>query len=197
MTAAPKLRDVSVDEYLADELDSQVKHEYLGGYVYAMAGATNAHNRIASNVLGALHAGLRGKTCQPFNSDTKIRVKLPTHMRFYYPDVSVVCDPNPADDSFQDQPVVIVEVLSPKTRRIDEGEKKDAYLTIPSLCAYVLIEQVCPSVSVYRRTDQGFVRDVYDGANEVIALAEIETQLSLSDIYDRVEFVPERENEES
>src|SRR5690242_2569608 len=90
------------------------------------------------------------------NSDTKIRVRLPTHLRFYYPDASVVCRPNPPDDSFQDEPAVIIEVLSETTRRIDEGEKKDAYLTIPSLCAYMLLEQDRPAAVVYRRSEQGF-----------------------------------------
>jgi Uma2 family endonuclease len=124
MTAAEKLDLVSVEDYLAGELNSTVKHEYLGGMVYAMAGARNAHNVIATNIVGVLHAGLRGKKSRPFNSDTKIRVRLPTQWRFYYPDASVVCRPNPAGDSFQDEPAVIVEVLSEATRRIDEGEMK-------------------------------------------------------------------------
>src|SRR5262245_37717373 len=133
MTAAEKLNLMSVEEYLAGELDSPVKHEYLGGVVYAMAGARNAHNRIAECILAHLFFRLRGKSCQPHNSDTKVRIRLPTHERFYYPDVSVVCDHNPQEDSFQDRPVVIFEVLSKKTKRIDGGEKKDAYLTIPTL----------------------------------------------------------------
>src|SRR5256884_7063865 len=133
MSTARKLSLVSVEDYLAGELISPVKHEYLGGVVYAMAGARNAHNLIATNTVGALYARLRGKPCRPFNSDTKIRIRLPTQVRFYYPDASVVCRPNPQTDSFQDDPAVLFEGLSRSTRRIDEGEKKDAYLTIPSL----------------------------------------------------------------
>src|SRR5262245_31162070 len=134
MTAAKKLNLISVDDYLAGELVSPIKHEYIGGVVYGMAGARNVHNLIASNTLGSLHGRLRtvGR-CRAFNSDTKIRVRLPTHIRFYYPDVSIICRPNPANDSFQDEPAALFEVLSRKTRRIDEGEKKDAFLTIPSL----------------------------------------------------------------
>jgi Uma2 family endonuclease len=196
MSAALKTRHVSVEEYLDRELVSQIKHEYLGGTMYAMAGATNAHNRIASNVLGALHSRLRGKQCEPFNSDTKIRVKLPTHVRFYYPDVSVICDSNSPDDTFQDMPAVIVEVLSHKTRRIDQGEKKDAYLTIPTLHAYLLIEQDSPAVSVYRRTDQGFVHETYAELSGVVPLAEIDAELKLAEIYERVEFAPEPDDEE-
>src|SRR6202049_440653 len=117
MSAAKKLNLVSVEEYLAGELISPIKHEYLGGVVYAMAGARNVHNVIAGNVFAALHARLRGRPCRPFNSDTKVRIRLPTHVRFYYPDASVTCRPNPPTDSFQDEPAVIVEVLSSRTRR--------------------------------------------------------------------------------
>src|SRR5580765_8450054 len=110
MSAALKWNLVSVDDYLAGELESPIKHEYVGGVVYAMAGARNLHNRIATNTLGSLHARLRGQPCQPFNSDTKIRIRLPTQTRFYYPDVSVICRSNPDTDSYQDEPAVIVEV---------------------------------------------------------------------------------------
>jgi Uma2 family endonuclease len=106
-----------------------------------MAGARNAHNLIAANTQGAVHARLRGRRCRAFNSDTKIRIRLPNQVRFYYADVPVICLPNPPTDSFQDEPAVLFEVLSRRTRRIDEGEKKDAYVTIASLGAYVLIEQ--------------------------------------------------------
>src|SRR5262249_55074732 len=94
-------------------------------------------------------------------------------------------------ESFQDEPAVLAEVLSRSTRRIDEGEKKNAYLTIPSLGAYLLIEQEFPAVVAFRRTEQGFVREVYQGLEAVIPLPEIETELPLSEIYEAVEFVPE------
>src|SRR5947209_2585120 len=120
MSTAGKLDLVSVEDYLAGELRSSVKHEYLGGMVYAMAGAQNTRTLIASNTLGALHGRLRGRPCRALNSDTKVRIRLPTQVRFYYPGVSVVCRPNPPHDSFQDEPGVLIEVLSRKTRRIDE-----------------------------------------------------------------------------
>jgi Uma2 family endonuclease len=197
MSTAQQLNLVSVEAYLAGELISPIKHEYLGGVVYAMAGARNAHNLIATNTLGSLHARLRGRPCRPFNSDTKIRVRLPTHVRFYYPDVSVVCRPNPQTDSFQDDPVVLVEVLSHRTRRLDEGEKRDAYLTIPSLSVYLMIEQDTPAVVAVRRTEGGFVREVYSGLNAVLPLGEIGIDLPLAEIYETVEFTPEPEEEAS
>lgn len=197
MSTAKKLNLVSVDDYLEGELISPCKHEYLGGVVYAMAGARNAHNIIAMNTSGALHARLRGKSCRPFNSDTKIRLRLVTQVRFYYPDVSVVCRPNPQTDSFQDEPVVLFEVLSRRTRRIDEGEKKDAYLTIPSLSVYVMVEQETAAVVAFRRTERGFIREVFEGLEAVLPLGEIGADLPLAEIYETVDFAPEREDDEA
>jgi Uma2 family endonuclease len=188
---------VAVDDYLAGELGSPIKHEYLGGVLYAMAGARNAHNLIASNCLGTLHGRLRGKPCRAYNSDTKVRIRLPQQVRFYYPDVSVICRPNPPDDSFHDEPAAIVEVLSARTRRIDEGEKRDAYLTIPSLYCYLLVEQDTATVVVFRRTEQGFVREVHQGLDAVVPLREIGIDLSLADVYDGVEFTPETTADEA
>jgi Uma2 family endonuclease len=196
MTAALKWNLVSIEDYLAGELESPIKHEYIGGVVYAMAGARNVHNTIAGNVFAISHGRLRGRPCQPFNSDTKIRIRLATQTRFYYPDVSVICRPNPPHDSFQDEPAAIVEVLSRRTRRTDEGEKKDAYLTIPSLNVYLLVEQDAPLVTVFRRTEAGFVREVYDGLDAVIPLAEIEIDLPLAEIYAGVAFIPEPSDED-
>jgi len=188
---------VSVSDYLAGELVSQTKHEFLGGVIYAMAGARNVHNLIAGNVFAFLHGKLRGKSCRPYNSDTKIRIHLSMHVRFYYPDASVICQPNPPDDSFQDQPALVAEVLSRYTRRTDEGEKKDAYLTIPTLSVYLLVEQEAAVVTVHRRDEQGgFVREVYEGMETVIPLPEIDTELSLAEIYESVKFSPELEVEQ-
>lgn len=179
---------ITPEEYLAGELRSPVKHEYLGGVVHAMAGATNLHNQLVGNVFLGLGSRLRGKKCRPYNSDTKVRVRMPSQLRFYYPDVQVVCDPNPANDSFQDRPVVIVEVLSPSTRRVDESEKLDAYQTLPSLEAYLIVDSTHACVVVYRRTHTGFTREVFHGTEGSIGLACIGIELSLADIYEGVNF---------
>jgi Uma2 family endonuclease len=197
MTPAKNLNLLAVTDYLAGELLSPIKHEYLDGVVYAMAGAGNAHNIIATNIVGALYGPLRGRPCRPFNSDTKIRVRLATQVRFYYPDASVVCRPNPQTDSFQDDPAVLFEVLSHRTRRIDEGEKKDAYLTLPSLVAYAMLEQDTAAAVVFRRTEGGFVREVYEGLDAVLPLGEIGVDLPLAEIYETVEFTPEPPEEEA
>ena len=187
---------MSEQDYLAGELVSPVKHECIGGTVHAMAGAGNRHNTITVNITGELRARLKGRPCQPFNADTKIHIRLPTHTRYYYPDASVVCRSNPDSDSFQDDPVVICEVLSDSTRRLDDGEKRDGYLTIPSLRVYRLVEQDEAAVIAYRRTEQGFVREVYTGRETVLPLPEIWIELPLAEIYDRVEWTSEPESVE-
>jgi Uma2 family endonuclease len=195
LTAAKKLQLVSVEDYLEGELTSPIKHEFSGGVVYAMAGAKNLHNRIAGNIFARLHVRLLGKPCQPYNSDTKVHVRYPTYDKFYYPDVSVVCDSNPEDDSYQDRPVVIFEVLSRKTRRIDEGEKKEAYLTIPTLQLYALVEQETAKIVAFRRIAGKFVGEVYEGLDAVLPLPAIGIELPLAEIYADLQLVPEPEAE--
>jgi Uma2 family endonuclease len=173
---------ISVEDYLAGEERAEQKHEYLAGVVYAMAGGTFAHSAIASNLLITLGAQLHGNKCRPLNSDMKLRIRLADQTRFYYPDVQVVCRPNPPGDHFQDDPALIFEVVSDSTRRIDEQEKRAAYLAIPTLNAYVLIEQDRPVATVWRRTGQGFVREDYAGADAVIAFGEIPASITLGDL---------------
>lgn len=196
MSAVLKPGPMPVEDYLAGELISPVKHEYVAGVVYAMAGARIIHNVIATNALGALHARLRGRRCRPFNSDMKIRIRLPSHVRFYYPDLSVICRSNPPTDSFQDEPTVVVEVVSRGTRRVDSGEKLEAYLSIPSLLVYLLVEQESAAVVAFRRGEQGFVREEYSGLKAVIPLREIEAELPLAEVYEGVEFMPEPADED-
>jgi Uma2 family endonuclease len=191
MTAeSASLHLVSEEEYLAGEQSSPVKHEYLAGAVYAMAGARNVHNRIATNALVSLGGMLLGRRCQPFNSDTKVRVNFQGHVRFYYPDVQIVCDPNPPNDTFQDHPVVILEVISEETRRTDEQEKRDAYLSIPSLRVYLLIEQSRYLATVWRRTAGEWIREVVTGYDAVVPLPEIEAELSMREVFAGVELPP-------
>ena len=133
---------MSVADYLEWEAAAEMRHEYVGGVVYDMAGGTNGHGAIATNALGLLHAQLSGKKCRPFNSDTKLRIIFPSHTRFYYPDAMVVCNLGPACQDFQDHPTVIVEVASASTRRTDATEKREAYLLIPTLAVYIMLEQL-------------------------------------------------------
>jgi Uma2 family endonuclease len=196
MSTARQHGSISAAEYLRGEQSATRKHEYVDGVVYAMVGATNVHNRIATNATVALGLQLRGRPCQVYNSDTKIRVRSSRGVRFYYPDVSVVCRPNPPDDTFHDEPVVVVEVLSASTRRIDETEKREAYLSIGTLSAYVLVESSHVAAVVFRRGEGGFGCEAYGELNAVIPLSEIGCRLGLAELYDRVEFPPSPVGEE-
>jgi len=112
MSTAPLFQLISVRDYLVGEGQVKHQHENVEGAVYLMAGATNAHNRIAKNATGSLYYKLRGQRCQVFNSDAKLRVRLSRGTRFYYPDTMVICQPNPPNETFHDAPIVIIEVIS-------------------------------------------------------------------------------------
>ena len=153
-----------------------------------MSGGKTRHNLVASNALICLGAQLRNRSCRAFNSDMKIRIRLPGHTRFYYPDASVVCRLNPQDELYQDAPVLVLEVLSDSTRRLDLGEKMEAYLTIASLDLYLVVEPTAPTVIVFRRTESGFSRELWQGLDAVIPIPELELTLPLSELYEGVEF---------
>jgi Uma2 family endonuclease len=176
------------EEYLAAEEASDVKHEYVAGVIYAMAGGPEEHSLIAMNASGSLYGQLRGRKCRTYNSDMRVRVQFPTHTRFYYPDAQVVCTPPTRKHTYQDEPAVVIEVLSESTRRTDEQEKREAYLTIGSLAAYILIEQDRPAATVWRRHSAGFTRERYEGIEATIPLPEIQAALPLADVYEGVEF---------
>lgn len=195
MSAGKKILPISIDDYLQGELESPVRHEYVGGYVYAMAGARVAHNLISSNIIVNTGGQLRGKPCRPFGSDMKIQIPGPPHDRFYYPDASIICSSNPQNALYQSAPTIIFEVISKSTRRIDMGEKKDAYLSLSSLAAYVMVEQNFAHVSVFRRTQHSFVCEQYEGLQAVISFPEIDLRLALADVYEDIDFASEIEEE--
>lgn len=193
MTALENPALVSIAGYLAGQETSGQKHEYIGGVVHATAGATNRHNKIALNSLLSIGGRLRGKARQPCNSDVKVRIEFPDHTRFYYPDAIVVCNSNPDTDHFQDQPVVIIEVLSDSTRRPDQEEKRDAYLTLASLKVLMFVESDRPVVTLHRRKPEGgFAIEYHLGLEATIFLSETGAALALADLYERAEFATER-----
>ncbi len=100
----------------------------------------------------------------------------------------VICEPNAAGETFQDRPVILAEVISQSTRRTDESEKREAYFSIPSLDAYLLIESTSPRVVVHDRTSDGFVAQAYKALDAIIPLLAIGADLPLKDLYERVDF---------
>ncbi|HYN79752.1 MAG TPA: Uma2 family endonuclease, partial [Lamprocystis sp. (in: g-proteobacteria)] len=130
---------ISVEEYLQGEPASPIRHEYIAGQVFAMAGAGEAHNRIAGNLFFHLRAATRGTPCGVFINDMKVRVT--THDAFYYPDVLLTCDPRDRESLYKEAPCLIAEVLSPSTEVIDRREKLIAYRTLEALRYYLLVAQ--------------------------------------------------------
>ncbi len=195
MSTAERWQPVSVDDYLRGELVASSRNEYVAGRVYAMTGGTNAHGLIALNVAASFHRQLRGRPCRVYGSDTKFRLRFSSQIRFYYPDVSVVCEPNRQEDTWQDHPVVIVEVLSRSTRRLDEGERMDAWLAAPTLATLVLLEQDRMDARIWQRGPDGFEAFQFSKAADRIELPAIDVTLVLGELYEKVEFSPEPDPE--
>jgi Uma2 family endonuclease len=173
---------LSVADYLAGERDGAVRHEYVSGQAYAMAGASARHNRIAGNIFARLNEHLDGDECEPFISDMKIRVAPDL---FYYPDVVVTCDRAGGDPYFRAEPRLIVEVLSPAT---DRHEKLAAYKNCPSVREYALVSQDAMMVELHRRTGDGWQTELFTEPEEQCAFASVGLTMSLSDIYRNVRF---------
>ena len=178
---------LSVQDYLDGEKDSGIKYEYVAGRVYAMSGGTINHLTVAVNF--ARHSGnqMAGKSCRTFNSDLKVRIALGDEFAFYYPDAAIVCKPLGGSDRFTDCPTVILEVLSPSTRRNDEVQKFRDYLTIPSLQVYILAEADSTKVTIYRRKGEKFHRETVAGTDAVLDLPEVEVSIHFTDLYRDVE----------
>ena len=176
--------------YLAGEELSDVKHEYLGGDIYAMAGAGESHNRIASNLVTMLNNRLNGRRCESFGSDMRVRMYRPSSnsVYFYYPDAMIACNPNDVGRGWREQPAALFEIISESTRQIDEREKRSAYLQLTSLEAYVCIEQGQAEVVVERRTIEGWKRERVIGETGMIGLPTLEIELPLEELYRRVVF---------
>lgn len=171
-------------EFVAQERARDTKHELVNGEVFAMAGGTIEHGRLASNVTISLGAQLRGRPCSLFSSDVMIHV-LATGLATY-PDLSVVCgalERDPEDANTIVNPIVLVEVLSDSTEAYDRGEKFAHYRRIPSLREYVLVSQDEPRIEVFRRGEDGIWSLHEAGAKERVKLASITCELSVDDVY--------------
>ena len=176
---------VTPEAYLAAERQRAQKHEYLAGVEYAMAGASAGHNRITGNVFAELRRQLDGSPCEAFTADMKVRIRTSTAEFYYYPDVAVDCSGVADAAQFAEQPRVIVEVLSPDTERIDRGEKLRNYQALPSLDAYVLVDQHRLAVLVHRRSDGGWTRELLTEKAETLSLPTIGCSIPLAAIYQR------------
>ena len=144
------LKPLTEDDYLACEALATVRHEFVRGKMYAMAGGSANHNRISGNLYARLLQSADEK-CQPFIADMKLRVELGA--AYYYPDVMLVCDPQDSEAYFKTSPCMVAEVLSPGTELTDRREKWAAYQNLPSLHHYLLLAQDRPHIEVYQRVN--------------------------------------------
>jgi Uma2 family endonuclease len=197
-------------EYLAVERSSEERCEYLDGEIYAMAGESPEHGAICINIAGQLYNQLRGKPCQVFSKDMKVRSgPAPKHGYttkglFSYPDLIVVCGELRFYDERRDvllNPKVIIEVLSPTTEAFDRGEKWLRYQTwLPELSDYLLVSQSRPLIEHFQRREGGeWLYTLVNNLEESLHLKSIDCTLQLTDVYDRVVFpveTPEEEKEQ-
>lgn len=176
----------SVEEYLKAEESSETRHEYLGGQIFAMAGASEEHNLIVGSIYALLRSHLRGTSCRPFVSDMKIKVETEKVDIFYYPDIIVTCDPQDNDRYVKTRPNLIVEVLSDSTKTTDKREKLVNYQTLASLQEYVLVSQDEIKVEVYRQDALGNWSIQTLGKSDRLELNSVGLTLTMADIYEDI-----------
>jgi len=194
MSGAPKQR-MTPAEYLAFERQSEQRHEYYRGEIFAMAGASLAHNRIMSNILFELQSQFRDRPCDAFAND--MRTQISSIGLYVYPDVVALCgEPNFEDNVFDSliNPQLVVEVLSPSTESYDRGQKFQFYRQSESLTDYLLVAQNRISVEHFRRQSSGqWIFNGYTVIEDVIEFTSLDCTLSLKEIYLKVDL---EENED-
>lgn len=186
MAGQPQRR-YSLDDYFAVETGSSIRHEYVNGEIFAMAGASVAHNDISANLVTLLRTALRATGCRAFASD--LRLVTPGGL-YTYPDVMVVCGPPelvPGRPDTVANPVLVAEVLSDATRDYDRGEKLTAYQTIPTLRELLLVEQAKVSVERLRLEGSGlWISELFESFEAHLRLSSVPAELPLAEIYREV-----------
>jgi Uma2 family endonuclease len=187
MAAEIKPARISVEEYLELETASDVKHEYVDGYMILMAWGSRNHSRLAVRAVGALDRRLADGSCRAYNSEVRVWIED----RYFYPDVTVSCDERDAGEGNDVRyPSVIFEVLSPRTEAYDRGDKFDLYQECRSLREYVLVNMRRPEIQVYRRSDDGWVlRTFRAGGN--IELNALDLHIPVDEIYEGIDLPAE------
>ncbi|MCU0927772.1 MAG: Uma2 family endonuclease [Burkholderiaceae bacterium] len=183
--AAAKPR-MSAEDFLAWDAHESVKHEFVGGEVFAMADADERHVTTAGNVYAALRAHLRGTPCRTFITDMKLRVEAVD--AFFYPDVMVTCSAaDAADPLVKREPALVVEVLSASTAAFDRGDKFAAYRTLPTLREYLLADPATRRCDLYRKGDDGLWVLHPSAPDEPVVLASVGLTLGADPLWAEVE----------
>ncbi len=180
-------------EYLSFERASEQKHEFLNGHIYAMSGASRAHNLITNYTSATLINQLQGRPCEVYPGD--MRIKVEATGLYTYPDISIVCgEVQLADNEFDTllNPGLIIEVLSPSTESYDRGKKFHHYQQLESLQEYVLIAQDNPRIERFLRQNHGnWLLNNVVGLDASLQLESINTHLALANVYQKLTFEPE------
>ncbi len=174
---------LSIKDYLTGELESEIRHEFYDGQVYAMAGAGKRHNTIALNLASFLRQNTRGTSCRSFIADMKLYIAELN--RFYYPDVLLACNADDNEELYIEKPCLIVEVLSPSTEGIDRREKFHAYQGIPSLQEYVMVSQEEQKVELYRRDGKYWQFFLLD-RDDALHLEYLDLDIKMKEVYEDV-----------
>lgn len=192
MTALPKKKKYTPEEYLALEEKAEYRSEYVDGYIFKMAGGTEAHIQISYNVTRLFADKLRGK-CRAYQSEMKVWVDQAG--TFFYPDVTVVCGErnfHKGNTGIVENPILLVEVLSKSTEDYDKNDKFLTYRNVESFQEYVLISQNKPLVQRYvKQKDGNWVIKATIGLKSKVYFESVDAELMLEDIYDLVEFAEE------
>jgi Uma2 family endonuclease len=178
---------MTVEEYLAFEENSPVRHEYVAGEVFAMSGVTTRHNLINLNLAQQFRAAAKKRGCRVFMSDVMLRA---TDDRFYYPDLVVACGKAGEVERIVEEPTIVVEVTSPTTRATDRREKLETYQRMPTLICYLIVEQRRRQVFLYSRASSGeWSREEIVGSGEVV-IPSVDARITLDEIYEDVPLPP-------
>lgn len=188
MTALPK-PIYNAEQYLALEEPADYRSQFYNGEIFAMAGASRRHNVAAGNIYANLHFQLRNRPCEIYQND--MRVKISPNL-YTYPDIVIVCGEPQIEQKHGENllnPLIIIEVLSPSTEKFDRGEKARLYRLMPSLEEYILISQDTMQVEHYiRQNNGGWLLTELSTPSDVLELPAISCQVSLSDIYAKIDF---------
>ncbi|MGZ8243363.1 Uma2 family endonuclease [Methylomagnum sp.] len=183
MPNAIKYDFISVEDYLEGECESEIRHEYVDGQIFAMGGASELHNTVTAELFTAIHGKLPD-TCRAWIADMKVKIEHAGKVYCYYPDIMVACGPNTGNQYIRTNPILIVEVLSGSTRRNDLNEKLANYTRIPTLLEYVVVSQDTPHLRIFRRRMDW--QPEYYYAGDVFVLESVGLGMAVEGVYRRV-----------
>lgn len=175
-------------QYLAIEKKSNIKHEYFENEIFTMAGASDAHNEIFSNLFLHIASKLKGTPCRPYGSDK--RLHIPENSLYTYPDISIYCNglkPSATDKDSSILPTTIIEILSESTQSYDRGDKFKLYRDIPSLKEYILIDSEQVAIeSFFLNENNNWELEEYASQTEKLCLKSLNMEIAIQDIYENV-----------